>query len=122
MENSEDLSHHVSFGDVLAACRAILPNVQDLIEFRAQRATSSVQGFTSLMVRVFAKVRHNDLSTSEVKLVVKLPSTIDTQREMMGTVFEREALFFRYKKVLSSNPIVYKPNFAYNILNIRWDL
>jgi hypothetical protein len=96
-ESAEDLKCLVHEGDVLAACRAMLPDVQALLEYRAERMSVPIPGFTSLMLRVIAKIRTKDLSTSELKLIYKRPPTIAKQLEVMGgsDLFEREVAFYR---------------------------
>jgi hypothetical protein len=96
-ESVEDLKSLVNEGDVLAACRAVLPNIQALLDFRADRMSVPIPGLTSLMLRITARVRHCDKSTSEIKLIYKRPPTIAKQLEFMGgeMLFEREVAFYR---------------------------
>jgi hypothetical protein len=93
----EDFNNLVNEGDVLAACRAIMPEVHALLEFRAERMSVPIPGFTSMMLRVTAKVRTNDMSTSELKMIYKRTPTISKQLEMMGgdIMFKREIAFYK---------------------------
>jgi hypothetical protein len=96
-ESAEDLKSLVHEGDVLAACRAMLPDVQALLEFHADRMSVPIPGFTSLMLRITAKIRTNNQSTTAIKMIYKRTPTMAKQFEVMGgnLLFEREVAFYR---------------------------
>jgi hypothetical protein len=97
-ESVKDLKSFVHEGDVLAACRAVLPNVQAVLEFHAESISPPFPGFASLILRVTATVRRKDLSTSEVKLIFKLPPIMAKQGELVAQagLYQHEVDFFRY--------------------------
>ncbi|KAF4518076.1 hypothetical protein B566_EDAN009620 [Ephemera danica] len=97
MSDEADLSQHVHVGDVLAACRGVRADVQAVLNVRVARTSDSVQGFTSLMLRVTATVRLHDSSTTEIKLVFKQVPLLENQREVVDSsgVFEKEITFYR---------------------------
>jgi hypothetical protein len=92
--NVENYNNLVHEGEVLAACRAMLPEVQTLLEYRAERMSVQVPGMITLMFRVTAKVRTNDMSTSEIKMICKRTPTLAKQLETLGVDMCERKLFF----------------------------
>jgi hypothetical protein len=95
MAMTEDVTQRLSHNELLTASRAFVPNIKDLLEFKAER--NKKQGSTSLLLCVSVKLRQNDLSTTEIKMVIKLPSLVPTVRDLIekGGYSNREMMFFR---------------------------
>ncbi|KAF4518073.1 hypothetical protein B566_EDAN009617, partial [Ephemera danica] len=79
----EDLRSHFSIGDVLAACRALDPRTQCVLDVQIERVSCSIPGFLSLMLRVTATTRLLDSSVSQVKLIMKTQPEHAVQRKIV---------------------------------------
>ena len=93
----EDLRSHFSIGDVLAACRALDPRTQCVLDVQIERVSCSIPGFLSLMLRVTATTRLLDSSVSQVKLIMKTQPEHAVQRKIVedSEVFKHEISFYR---------------------------
>jgi hypothetical protein len=97
MNSFDSEEHHLSHDDVLVACRVLLPDTTKLIDFKAENTTISTVATTTAIFEVTAKLRQKDQSTSEVKLVFKLPSFAPSIRKLSetGGYFQHEITFVR---------------------------
>ncbi|KAF4518072.1 hypothetical protein B566_EDAN009616 [Ephemera danica] len=95
--NSDGECFRVPEGEILAACRALYPTTNCVLHVETARATPTIPGLTSLMLRVSVTARMSDGSEVKIKIIYKRPAMIPKQLELLGNMelFEREVTYFR---------------------------
>jgi aminoglycoside/choline kinase family phosphotransferase len=110
---AENLASYVSPGDIFSAIKTLYGQFATVLEYDVQRATASVQGFTSLMLRVNTTVKVNENTTEKTSIILKRMPILQTQLDMFSEMdlFEKEITYFTkvvpiLKSINSNLPIV----------------